>query len=177
MRTTRQNNLLAFVGLHHYPQKHKYTGEPYTVHLVAVAEMAEEYKIPMGYEIGLCHDLFEDTKCDAKELYDALIRFGYTIKESDLIMCGVWDLTDRYTKEDFPELNRKQRKELEAKKMEQIRPDFQSIKYCDLIDNTKSIIEHDESFAKVYLEEKKQLLKVMNKGNKILYKKALNKLK
>lgn len=57
MRSKRQNDLLAFVGLHHYPQKRKYTGEPYIVHLVAVAEMAEKYGLEFGYEIGLCHDL------------------------------------------------------------------------------------------------------------------------
>jgi len=176
MRTTRQNNLLAFVGLHHYPQKRKYTGEPYTVHLIAVAEMADKYKLKLGYEIGLTHDLFEDTACTNTELREALIRFGYSLEEANYICLGVLCLTDNYTTLAYPNLNRKKRKQFEVERMATIFHYYQSIKYCDLIDNTKSIVEHDQAFAKVYLEEKRQLLEVMNKGNKILYKKALSQI-
>lgn len=176
MRTDRQNNLLAFVGIHHYPQQRKYTREPYTVHLIAVAEMADKYKLKLGYEIGLCHDLIEDTSCTEQELYEALVRFGYDMAESRFIVMNVSNLTDEYTKKSWPQFNRKERKELERLRMIKISPSAQSIKYCDLIDNTASIVRHDPSFAKVYLEEKRLLLEVMNKGNKILYKKALKQV-
>lgn len=177
MRSERQNHLKAFVGLHHYPQKRKYTGEPYTVHLVSVAEMADKYGLEFGYEIGLCHDLLEDTQCTGGSLKEALIRFGYNRIEASLIASGVIDLTDAYTKEHSPSMNRSERKKRECERMSKIPANSQSIKYCDLIDNTKSILEHDPSFAKVYLKEKFDLLQVMDKGDNDLFNLALNHTK
>jgi predicted GTPase len=43
---------------------------------------------------------------------------------------------------------------------------------ADLIDNSASITKYDPSFAKVYMKEKKELLEVLDKGDKNLYKKA-----
>lgn len=172
----RKNHLLAYVHLMHFPQKRKYTGEAYTVHLRAVAEMAEQYGLQFGYEIGLCHDLIEDPKVNEQELFDKLLNFGYDIMEADFIVKSVVELTDVYTSESYPNMNRKSRKELECQRMSNISENSQSIKYCDLIDNTKSIVEHDPSFAKIYIQEKQQLLEVMTKGNKYLYKKAKNNM-
>jgi hypothetical protein len=42
----------------------------------------------------------------------------------------------------------------------------QTIKLADLISNTRSIMEHDEAFAKTYLAEKRLLLEVMTKGDR-----------
>lgn len=177
MRSERQNHLKAFVRLHHYPQKRKYTGEPYAVHLVAVAEMAEKHDLEFGYEIGLCHDLLEDTQCTGNELKQALIRFGYDHLDASFIIHGVIDLTDAYTKESAPLMNRAERKKRECDRMAKICENSQSIKYCDLIDNPKSIVEHDKAFAKVYLKEKFDLLQVMDKGNNDLFNLALNHAK
>lgn len=57
--------------------------------------------------------------------------------------------------------------------MSKISVNSQSIKYCDLIDNTKSIVQHDPGFAKVYLKEKFDLLQAMDKGNNDLFNLAL----
>lgn len=177
MRSKRQNDLKAFVALHHYPQKRKYIGEPYTVHLSAVAEMADKFGLDFGYEIGLCHDLLEDTSCTKMDLFNALVRFGSFHKEAQFITNSVIDLTDEYTKENYPNLNRPQRKSLECERMAKINHNSQSIKYCDLIDNTSSIVLHDPSFAKVYLKEKFDLLQAMDKGNNDLYNLALSHAK
>ena len=48
----------------------------------------------------------------------------------------------------------------------------QTIKLADLIDNSASITKYDPKFAKVYMKEKKDLLEVLDKGDKNLYKKA-----
>lgn len=177
MRTVevdRKNHVLAFVHLMHYPQKRKYTGEAYTVHLRAVAKMAEQcHDIKYGYEIGLCHDLLEDTTCTRQELFDALITYGYDPFEAEFITKAVEELTDFYTHQSHPHMNRKERKAYECQRMKSISPNSQSIKYCDLIDNTESIVIHDPNFAKVYMQEKADLLAVMNKGNKQLYNIAL----
>jgi len=44
----------------------------------------------------------------------------------------------------------------------------QTVKLADLISNTRSILEHDQKFAKTYLEEKRLLLEVMTKGDSTL---------
>ncbi len=168
---TPREHLYSFVNLKHFEQKRKYTGEPYFQHVKAVAEMADGIA-NFGYEIGLCHDLLEDTDCKRHELYDALMRFGYGIGNSCFICDGVDDLTDVYTHEDYPNYNRAKRKQFEAERLWTISPDNQTVKYCDFIDNTKSIVQHDPGFAKVYLAEKAYILKGMNKGDKHLYKQA-----
>lgn len=171
----KQLHLFGFVVLKHDMQKRKYTNEPYHTHVRAVAEMAIG-KCYLGYEIGLCHDLLEDTDCTVPELQLALERFGYTIPEANTISFAVLELTDIYTHEDHPELNRKARKELEAKRLHSISPEAQTVKYCDLIHNTQSIIEYDRGFALKYIPEKEAILSGMNKGNKLMYKRALQSL-
>ena len=41
----------------------------------------------------------------------------------------------------------------------------QTVKLADLIDNLRSIAEHDPDFATVYFHEKEQLLEVMTGGS------------
>lgn len=171
----RRKHLLAFVHISHFPQKRKYTGEAYTVHLRAVAEMADKHGLLFGYEIGLCHDLFEDTACTERDLRQFLLRH-YTFEETDFIINSVIDLSDVFTHEAYPQFNRAERKGLECQRMAKISPNSQSIKYCDLIDNTKSIVQHDPAFAKVYLKEKFNLLQVMDKGDNTLYNMALKNI-
>lgn len=171
----RQASLLGFVVLKHDQQLRKYTFLPYHTHVRAVADMADK-KCPFGYEIGLCHDLIEDTDLDVLDLYDALVRIGYGLEETDKICNAVYELTDRYTSEIYPDLNRKARKLLEAERLHKVSYEAQTVKYCDLIDNTSSIVEHDPKFAVKYIQEKEYILKGMNKGEPILYKKALQSL-
>ncbi len=172
----RQASLLGFCTLHHHPQKRKYTGEPYHFHLRSVANMADR-QCRFGYEIGLCHDLLEDTECTEGELFNALVRFGYTENEAKFITERVVDLTDVYTHDNYPHLNRYIRKSLEAKRLHKIHPDSQTVKYCDLIDNTSSIVEHDKGFAVKYLEEKKTILNGMKQGNPQMLRKCRTVLK
>ena len=162
--TTKQNKLLEFVKTAHGDQKRKYTGEPYWNHVYNVAETVSEYA-PEGIEIALCHDLFEDTDASQGDLFTFLIDVGYESNLAIFIVTGVVKLTDIYTKEDYHVLNRLARKLLEANRLSSIPPLCQTIKYADLIDNTKYIVQHDKSFAKVYLNEKRQILKLMRAGN------------
>jgi len=171
-----RNHLFAFAALKHHGQVRKYTNEPYFNHLKAVARLADG-KCRFGYEIGLCHDLFEDTDCTDFELIDALQRFGYSNPENRLIVKAVTELTDVFTTQDFNQLNRAKRKQLEADRLSTISYEAQTVKYCDLIDNTSSIVEHDKCFAKVYLAEKQTILKGMDKGNPEVYKKCKRVLK
>ena len=65
---------------------------------------------------------------------------------------------------------------MEAMRMGKISPKAQTIKYADLLDNSKDILKNDPKFAKVYIGEKEQILKYMNRGNQELYKKCLSVL-
>ena len=157
----------------HSSQKRKYDGEPYYTHLFDVAAHADLY-MPLGFECGLCHDLLEDTDIKSAGLLKMHLKdLGYNDEESKYIADRTFDVTDLYTKESFPELNREARKQLEAKRLWDIFPDSQTLKYCDMIDNTISIKDRDPDFWKTYREEKLLTLQGMDKGNQFLYKYCL----
>lgn len=162
--TERQKKLLDFVKKQHGDQVRKYNGEPYWQHLVSVAEIASKH-MDGAIEIAFCHDLLEDTACTYQELQKFLHENGYNKKEAKEICDVTKELTDVYIKEDYPNLNRKIRKQKEAKRLGKISVLGQSIKYADLIDNTASIVENDRQFAKVYLREAVDILDQMRKGN------------
>lgn len=163
--TEKQNLLLRWVILIHENQERKYTNIPYWTHCLVVAERASEYGVKLGFEIGLCHDLIEDTSCTLPDLLMFLMLHGYDNKEALFITSCVNDLTDKYTKTQYPKLNRKARKELEAERLGTSHPCAQSVKYCDLMDNIVSICEHDPEFAKIYLKEKQMILSRMRDGD------------
>lgn len=139
-------------------------GTPYWSHVISVAERVSVYE-PEGIEIALGHDLFEDTWCNYDKLHKALIEFKYSSQKANIICMGVKALTDVYESVDYPELNRASRKDLEAKRLGQIEPLYQSVKYCDLYDNSENIIECDEGFARKYLIEKLVMLNEMRRGD------------
>lgn len=177
--TTQQLRLLAFVKLKHKGQKRKYTGEDYYTHPLAVAHILDNgvcYRIGYGTEIAFCHDLFEDTDCTPGELLDFLYSIGYALRGCHIIVDGVIALTDVYTHEAYPRYNRKKRKKLEAQRLGTIKPDYQTIKYADLLHNSDSIMANDREFASVYLQEKKEILEIMKWGDKHLYHKCLKKI-
>jgi (p)ppGpp synthase/HD superfamily hydrolase len=169
----KTKRLFEFVKECHGEQVRKYTGEPYWNHLWRVAEIVYSVnKTDWVICVAMCHDLFEDTNC-SKELLEAKLKeFGFSGLGARFIVKGVEHLTDKFTKESFPDLNRATRKELEANRLWAI-PEFaQTIKYADLIDNTESITQHDPEFSKVYMAEKKFILSNMRDGNKILLKRV-----
>ncbi|MEP1535858.1 MAG: HD domain-containing protein [Paracoccaceae bacterium] len=131
-------------------QKRKYTGECYTVHTVDVAALVARFD---GSEEMVAaahlHDVVEDTAIEVSDIRDA---FGEEV--ADLVD---W-LTDRSKPEDG---NRAVRKAIDRDRLGTAPAEAQTIKCCDLISNTTSIVEHDPSFAQVYLREKFELLDVM----------------
>lgn len=168
--TERQWALFDYVRQMHGGQKRKYTGAPYYTHLLSVADRLEQY-VKDGYEteIALCHDLIEDTECSLADLSYLLMSIGYNLEEDEVILACVDDLTDKYTTEKFPSLNRAQRKELESARISTSRPVAQTVKYADIIDNMLSIVEHDPGFARVYAREVDSYLGRINMGNPQLY--------
>ena len=161
----------------HGDQKRKYTGEPYVNHTVTVANIVKKHggDEPMVYA-AILHDVLEDTPTAENELMGLLMDiFDNYMISRDVVML-VKELTDVYVTENFPNTNRKGRKEMEAMRLGKVSPRAQTIKYADLLDNSRDIVYNDPKFAKVYLTEKEQILKYMTKGNKELYNKNLKLL-
>lgn len=172
------NKVIEYAKELHKNQKRKYTGDPYFVHLEAVAYMVDAYNKhrypypnPKMHYAAYLHDSLEDTDVTHEELR-VWLHSNIDREIADGVLRLVVELTDVYTKENFPELNRKQRKKLEAERMGRcIHYGARVIKLCDMLDNTKSIFTHDEKFADVFLEEKDYLIKCMEfegKEQKIL---------
>lgn len=167
--TERQDKLLGYVRFFHGGQVRKYTGEQYWTHPLAVAELVRQHANEhLVFEIALCHDLLEDTECTEVLLLEILVSIGYTVFEAYNTVKATVELTDVYTHERFPNLNRQMRKANEAIRLGTISDIAQNVKFADLIDNTISIVRHDKGFAKVYLKEKERALIYMQGGNAML---------
>lgn len=164
--------ILEFVTEKHKGQVRKYTEEPYINHLVRVASNFE--KDSYLYNLALCHDLYEDTDCNSNELKEMLLDNDFEEKEIKRLLWGIRELTDEYTKENYPELNRNQRKNQELKRLKTTPQNSMTVKYADLIDNC-DIVLYDKSFGKIYLQEKYEILKHCKQGDFDLYYKAIVK--
>lgn len=139
-----------FANVAHSGQVRKYTNEPYIVHPVAVAESVWAYGGSVNQLIAaLLHDVVEDTDTTIEQI---AYYFG------DDVAGLVADLTDVSTADDG---NRQARKDLDFQHTKAASDDAKFIKLADLMDNTKSIVEHDKQFAKTYLREKSRLLEVL----------------
>ena len=138
-------------------QLRKYTYEPYIVHPAEVASIVRS--VPHTEEMvcaAWLHDVVEDTGVTIE-----VIRAEFGEKVAELVG---W-LTDVSRPEQG---NRATRKAIDRAHTAMAPAEAQTIKLADLISNTRSIVEHDEKFAKTYLEEKKLLLEVMTKGDSTL---------
>ena len=139
-------------------QVRKYTGEPYINHPAEVVSIVKSVShTDEMLAAAWLHDTVEDTITTFEEIEE---EFGLTIMEF------VKGLTDVSKPEDG---NRAIRKAIDRRHMADQTPFVKTIKLADLISNSKSILEHDPQFAKVYIEEKRLLLPVLHEGNKILW--------
>lgn len=165
--------LVEWIGVKHSGQLIRRTEKPYIDHLLAVAEMAKP-AVAFGYEIGLCHDLLEDTDVSEEELRRVLISIGYSIIAADLITACVKELTDVFTAAAYPDWTKPERKAREAERLVSISAIAQTVKYCDLIDNIDWVLKFDQKHAKKYLKKKKLLVSMMDKGDEGLRQRLMN---
>lgn len=151
-------------------QKRKYTGEPYINHPKAVVEIVRSVE---HTEAMVCaawlHDVVEDTPITLACLERMLSEQCTSVEFAKEVVALVEMLTD-VSKPEYG--NRAVRKEIDRQHTAQASPEAKTIKLADLIDNTQSIVEHDPDFAKVYLQEKRMLLKVLTQGDKLLFRRA-----
>jgi guanosine-3',5'-bis(diphosphate) 3'-pyrophosphohydrolase len=142
-------------------QLRKYTGEPYIVHPAEVVSIvASVDHTPEMLAAAWLHDTVEDTGVTIET-----IRAEFGTEVADLVG---W-LTD-VSRPDHG--NRAARKAVDRAHSAAAPAAAQTVKLADLISNTKSIMEHDQDFARVYLKEKAMLLEVMTKGDPSLIARA-----
>lgn len=143
-------------------QRRKYTDDPYIVHPIEVASLVKSVDhTPEMVAAAYLHDVLEDTQTQLSTIYE---MFGVTVAEYVLA------LTDPPKTPSSP--NRKTRKAMSRDRLAFASAEVQTIKLADLISNSQSIVHYDPNFAKTYLQEKADLLKVLTRGNSVLYTRA-----
>lgn len=155
---------LTFSARAHKGQIRKFTEEDYWFHCRRVAKLVST-RVGIYHKdhdtmvaAAYLHDTVEDTEVTSVDILD---EFGQDIWF--LVMA----LTDVFTDEDFPNIIRSVRKDWECKRMKEVcklDPRIREIKICDIIDNTRTIVEHCPKFAIVYLREKANMLEAMGFG-------------
>jgi hypothetical protein len=85
----------------------------------------------------------------------------------------VKELTDQFTKANYPQWNRRKRKQKEAERLSKTSADAQTIKYADILDNSLTIVNAGEDFARTYLVEGRVILKEMKNGNQALRERVI----
>lgn len=139
-------------------QVRKYTGEPYHVHVVEVARLVRtKTHDDEIVAAAFLHDVLEDVAPSMPQYGEDSIRKEF----GERVLSLVLELTDVFTKENYPELNRKKRKSLEAERLSKISEGAKLIKRADLFDNNKTIM--GSSFQKAWLEEKEVLDSLLGK--------------
>lgn len=149
----------AYATRAHGSQLRKYTNEPYILHCMEVAEIVASVRGTDEQVIAaLLHDTVEDTSVT---VHDIAVEFGPKVAQY------VEWLTDVSKPGDG---NRITRKALDRVHISAAPAEVKTIKLADLLSNTRSIVEHDKKFARVYLREKDLLLGVLTEGNQRLWR-------
>jgi guanosine-3',5'-bis(diphosphate) 3'-pyrophosphohydrolase len=165
----------AFADEAHGGQVRKYSDERYIQHPIRVMETLQDYIADMPVlAAALLHDVLEDTPITKRKLSQFLETI-MTKEDAARTLKLVEELTDVFIKSDYPKMNRRSRKTKEFERLAQISPDAQTVKYADIMDNLNDINKDETDFALVYIRESKQLLSQIDKGNRLLYGRVLQK--
>lgn len=143
---------LSYAVTHHRGQFRKDGITEYIVHPLGVAEMV--YNAGGSEEMiiaALFHDILEDCECTEEEMRE---KWGDDV--TDLVVA----LTNT-SKQDRPELNRAQRKALDAERLATQPIEVHLIKLCDILYNVNDLESFTRGFAIKFLKEKREQVKVM----------------
>lgn len=143
-----------FAALVHQEQQRKYTNEPYIYHPINVGDIL--YKCAERWQMvhasremliaALLHDTVEDCGVSFTEIEK---QFGKDVRD---LVFWLTDVCQPHWG------NRATRKGLEAIRLAAAPVRAKIVKLCDLISNTQSIVAHDPDFARIYCQEKRQVL-------------------
>ena len=141
------------------------SGEPYFVHPDSVADLVDGY-VSYGHTFGnpfsktvitkeqmkdaaWLHDIIEDVYPENSNfsLIDIDRRFGKNVAFM------VWELTDEFTKDKYPEWNRAKRKWFESKRLGQISMPSRIIKLADMLHNLSKPLGKDGLWPMIMMDE------------------------
>jgi guanosine-3',5'-bis(diphosphate) 3'-pyrophosphohydrolase len=146
-------------------QRRKGSNEPYTKHLSEVARLvAENGGDEAQVAAAWLHDVVEDTPVPLGHIRTV---FGADVAKL------VQELTDEFTKQNYPGLNRRQRKGKELVRLSKISDRAKTIKYADFVSNLESVSVLGPSFGEVYTGEVADALGRMQGGDEGLRSAAL----
>ncbi len=170
------NKIIEFADKAHEDQTRKYTPDKYIVHPIRVMETCKQYtdELPV-LAAAILHDVIEDTATSQDHILHFLKDLMNENDRNQTITLVI-ELTDVYVKKDFPKLNRDTRKKMELERLRKISARAQTIKYADIIDNSKEIPQHDPSFAKRCLKECNDILLTLDRGLPKLRNEAINQV-
>jgi nucleotide-binding universal stress UspA family protein len=141
--------------------RRKYTKLPYDAHLANVANLVATVSDDQAMiAAAWLHDVVEDTPAT---LYDVELGFGRDVASLVESLTDISRLGDG---------NRAARKRIDRLHLMGASPRAQTIKLADLIDNAQDIFKHDQRFARVFLQEMGELLKVLRGGDSRLMRQA-----
>lgn len=145
----------TFAAHKHRDHRRKYTDDPYICHPrnVRLLVLGTPGCSQAMLDACLLHDTVEDTDTTFEELEE---HFGP--ETTDLVR---W-MTQVSVPEDG---NRAVRKEKDRQHLARAPAEAQTIKLADLIDNARSIRDHDPKFWLVYRREALALLAVLTRGD------------
>lgn len=165
--------IIAFGEMAHGDQRRKYCDDRYMVHPIRVMRTCQKYSDDLSVlAAALLHDVLEDTPVTNSEI-ETFLKTILTEDEVKKAIKHIVDLTDVYTKKAYPKMNRRARKALEIERLSTIKPESQTIKYADILDNADEIVGSDPDFARVFLAEGREILQKMKNGNPDLREIAL----
>lgn len=151
----------------HSGQIRKRNGEPYYYHCARVAAIISARSSNEDMIIAAwLHDTLEDTNVSEIQIQ---IQFGNNVLDK------VKELTNVYTKENYPHLNRKARKDMEVSRLANISNEGKMIKLADRLDNISDI--QWLASNKYYIEETKNLVDVIKEGDQEIANCILDYLK
>ena len=174
MQNETLNKIREFADTAHGSQLRKYTHEPYIVHPVRVMQMTAAYNNQLSMlAAALLHDVLEDTETSPQEIL-SFLHECMEVEQAQHSLHLVEELTDVYEKKNYPQWNRKKRKSMEAERLGQVSSEAQTIKYADIIDNSREIMEYDPGFGFKFSQECRMILSKMKRGDPELRQRAMD---
>jgi len=169
-----------------HKQVRKYNGLPYTTHTdeveLLVASVEPNNVVARAAAHG--HDLYEDvfpllSNEDFKGKMEQEVKHFLSLELFPEIRATVRrindviiELSNEFTPERHPVLNRNKRKELERERLASVSDDAQTVKLADIISNTSKIFEEDPDWARIYTGEKREVVPRLTRGNRVLHERA-----
>jgi len=161
MLITQRAKMTCIVAHGACGQIRKYSGKPYSIHPIEVAEILMAY----GFEgddnliaSAYLHDVVEDTNLTCEWIND---EFNGDV--ADL----VYQVTN--PSKQFPNLSRKKRKKMDLEFLTFAELRAKALKLADILGNSPSIIREDPIFAKTWVDEALLLIEVLREGSEELY--------